>query len=81
MVTTLQPCTCLFFFQTSEKIEYETHRLASALDLRNEVNSIVSDIECWSATSVSELSDRPVKLLSSANMEDCLSRFKVRTHT
>lgn len=75
------PLALRFFFQTSEKIEYEAHRLASALDLRNEVNSIVNDIECWSATSVSELSDGPVKLLSSANMEDCLSRFKVGTHT
>lgn len=62
-------------------METEANRLASALELWNEINSVVNDIECWSATSVSELSEGPVNLLSSANMEDCLSQFKVRKHT
>lgn len=68
---------CLFSFQTSERIEIEAGRLSSALELWNEINSIVNDVECWSSTSVSELSDGPVNLLSSVNMEDCLSQFKV----
>lgn len=62
-------------------METEADRLTSALELWNEINSIGNDIECWSATSVSELSDGPVNLLSSASMEDCLSQFKVRTRT
>lgn len=71
----------LFFFQTSERMETEADRLTSALELWNDINAIVTDIECWSATSVSELGDGPINLLSSANMEDCLSQFKVRAHT
>lgn len=58
-------------------METEADRLTSALELWNEVNSIVNDVECWSATSVSELGDGPVNVLSSANMEDCLCQFKV----
>ncbi|MCJ8743979.1 hypothetical protein PDJAM_G00100910, partial [Pangasius djambal] len=65
------------WMDTSERMETEADRLTSALDLWNEINSIVNDIECWSATSVSELSDGPVNLLSSANMDDCLSQFKL----
>ncbi|TSR99416.1 Nesprin-1 [Bagarius yarrelli] len=65
------------WMDTSERIETEADRLKSALELWSEINSAVNDIECWSATSVNELNDGPVKVLSSANVDDFLCQFKL----
>uniref|UniRef100_A0AAR2JHF7 Spectrin repeat containing, nuclear envelope 1b n=1 Tax=Pygocentrus nattereri TaxID=42514 RepID=A0AAR2JHF7_PYGNA len=71
----------VFWFQTSEKMDADIGRLTVSLVLWNEINSIANDIECWSITSVSELSEGAVNLLSSSNVEERLTQFKVSMKT
>lgn len=68
-------------FQTSERMDADIDRLSVFLALWNEINSIANDIECWSVTSVSELSEGALTLLSSPDMEERLDRFKVSGKT
>ncbi|XP_062858462.1 nesprin-1 isoform X4 [Trichomycterus rosablanca] len=61
----------------SEKIDVDIDRLRVSLGLWSEMNSIANDIECWSATSVNELNEGPVHLLSSPDTESYLTQFKL----
>lgn len=65
--------------QISEKMDSDTGLLTRSLELWNDINKMANDIECWSAVSVSELSEGTARLLSTQNMEEHLTDFKVRS--
>lgn len=67
------------FTQICDRIDHDVEGLRVLLGLWSEMKSIANEIERWSATSVLELSDGGVHLLSSQNVEDHLTPFKVRT--
>lgn len=65
--------------QISEKMDSNISLLTRSLELWNDINKMANDIECWSAISVSELSEGTARLLSTHNMEEHLTDFKVRS--
>uniref|UniRef100_A0A8B9L0L9 Spectrin repeat containing, nuclear envelope 1a n=1 Tax=Astyanax mexicanus TaxID=7994 RepID=A0A8B9L0L9_ASTMX len=76
-VRTEMDCIVDRWLDTSERLDSDIDHLTVFLALWNEINSIANDIECWTATSVSELSEGAVNLLSSSNVDERLAQFKV----
>uniref|UniRef100_A0A8B9L7P1 Spectrin repeat containing, nuclear envelope 1a n=1 Tax=Astyanax mexicanus TaxID=7994 RepID=A0A8B9L7P1_ASTMX len=75
-VRTEMDCIVDRWLDTSERLDSDIDHLTVFLALWNEINSIANDIECWTATSVSELSEGAVNLLSSSNVDERLAQFK-----
>uniref|UniRef100_A0A8B9RI12 Spectrin repeat containing, nuclear envelope 1a n=1 Tax=Astyanax mexicanus TaxID=7994 RepID=A0A8B9RI12_ASTMX len=71
-VRTEMDCIVDRWLDTSERLDSDIDHLTVFLALWNEINSIANDIECWTATSVSELSEGAVNLLSSSNVDERL---------
>lgn len=65
--------------QISEKMDAEISLYTRSLELWNDINKMANEIECWSAISASELSEGAASLLSTHDMEERLSEFKVRS--
>ncbi len=65
--------------QISEKMDADISLYTRSLELWNDINKMANDIECWSAISVSELSEGASSLLSTHDMEEHLYEFKVRS--
>uniref|UniRef100_A0A8C1YUK6 Spectrin repeat containing, nuclear envelope 1a n=1 Tax=Cyprinus carpio TaxID=7962 RepID=A0A8C1YUK6_CYPCA len=61
-----------------EETDTDISLYTCSLELWNDINKMANDIECWSAISVSELSEGAASLLSAHDMEERLSEFKVR---
>ncbi len=65
--------------QISEKMDADISLYTRSLELWNDINKMANDIECWSAISVSELSEGAASLLFTHDMEEHLYEFKVRS--
>ncbi|XP_043075052.1 nesprin-1 isoform X1 [Puntigrus tetrazona] len=61
----------------SERMDADISLYTRSLDLWNDINKIANEIECWSAISVCELSEGAASLLSTHDMEEHLSDFKL----
>ncbi|XP_016311636.1 nesprin-1-like isoform X6 [Sinocyclocheilus anshuiensis] len=61
----------------SERTDTDISLYTRSLELWNDINKLANDIECWSAISVSELSEGAASLLSTHDMEERLSEFKL----
>lgn len=65
--------------QISERMDADISLYTRSLELWNDINKMANDIECWSAISVCELSEGAPSLLSTHDMEEHLTEFKVRS--
>lgn len=65
--------------QISERMDADISLYTRSLELWNDINKMANDIECWSAISVCELSEGAASLLSTHDMEERLTEFKVRS--
>ncbi|XP_067272909.1 nesprin-1 isoform X4 [Pseudorasbora parva] len=61
----------------SERMDAHISLHTRSLELWNNINKTANDIECWSAVSVCELSEGAASLLSTHDMEERLTEFKL----
>ncbi|XP_048062412.1 nesprin-1 isoform X1 [Megalobrama amblycephala] len=61
----------------SERMDADISLYTRSLELWNDINKMANDIECWSAISVCELSEGAASLLSTHDMEERLTEFKL----
>ncbi|XP_073712130.1 nesprin-1 isoform X2 [Misgurnus anguillicaudatus] len=61
----------------SERMDSDISLYTRSLELWNDINKMANDIECWTAISIGELSEGTSRLLSTHNMEEHLTEFKL----
>ncbi|RXN24277.1 nesprin-1-like protein [Labeo rohita] len=76
-VTTEMDAVVDQWLDISEKMDAEISLYTRSLELWNDINKMANEIECWSAISASELSEGAASLLSTHDMEERLSEFKL----